>query len=91
MEIIRDGKTYELTEEELLDAYLEKQFNSDIELIKHNLEYFDAAEEGLEDNNAFLQEAATKYREIFDNLDFNFSVALDDAVSTVLRKYRKKI
>ena len=88
MKIIRDGKTYKLTEEELLNAFLEEQHNSDMDLIKNNLEYYDADDEGLEHNKTFLHEAATRYRKIIDDFYNDFSVALDEAMDIVLPKYR---
>jgi len=89
MEIIRDGKKYKLTEDELLDAFLELQLESDMDLIKCNLESYDVDDEELENNKSFLQEAATKYREIFDELDNDFSAALDVTMDLILPKYVK--
>ena len=90
MKIVRDGKKYELTSDELYEAYLEKEHEYDVEDVKSELEliidndmdeeaYIEAAKRVYADENK-LDDVAREKRRSIDKYGTEWSYAVSDAV-----------
>lgn len=91
MKIIRNRQEFELTADELFNAYKEQQYIFDIENIKYNMEnYLDELEyDLLNDNEEFIEAAAEQLRRNQNKYDMDFDDALKDAFEMVKPKYLK--
>lgn len=89
MKIIRNGNEYELTSDELYRAYLEQEHLYDRENIELNMQArLDAPiYEALQDNDAFIEDAAYQLRRNQDEYDMDYESALDDAISSSQSKH----
>ncbi len=76
MTIIRNGEEFELTAQELLDAYDEQQELFDIETVKNNLDCLDEEfYERFKDDDNFLASVAGYLRdELDDGIHFDYSI-----------------
>ena len=92
MKITRDGKEYELTSDELYNAYIEQEGIFDRENIENNMELYldEEAYELLKDNDDFIEEAAQKLRRNQDKYDMNYEYALSDAFQSVKKEFLKE-
>lgn len=92
MKIIRDGKEYELTREELLSAYLEQERIYDIGNIRDNMEGYLPYEqyERLKGNETFISLAADKLRYNQDNLGIGYDAALTAAFKDAAKEFFDK-
>ena len=89
MIIVRDGKEFELTPEELRRAFWEQNRLYDIEDIKTNMEeHMDEDDyELLKDNKAFISFAADELRQWQEESDLGFSTALSKAFQNSLKTF----
>lgn len=89
MIIVRDGKEFELTPEELRRAFWEQNRLYDIEDIKTNMEeHMDEDDyELLKDNKAFILFVADELRKGQENYDFGFTMALSEAFRNGLKTF----
>lgn len=91
MKIKRDGKVYELTPQELYEAYEEQTLLFNIEHIVENLsEFLDKEEDckALENNPEALKQAANSYRDLKAD-GFCNDVALRMAIQGQVHPERK--
>lgn len=81
MDVIRDGKTYTLTSDELFDAYLEQERKFDIDSVINNMEtYLDEDEiESYKNNDVFIETVADEYRRQLDKYDADHEFAMKEA------------
>ena len=81
MKIFRDGKEYELTKEELFEAYLEQESIYDRTNIVENMEEHLSPEQyaRLNDNEDFIEEAISKLRKNQDHYEMDYDSALATA------------
>lgn len=97
MKIIRGEQEIELTRRELLDAYYEQQYEFDKEDIRTLLDSFD--DRYWQDRygvcraeiEPLVEDMAVMMRLNMDKYDMYFDYARDDAVDTVLRRYKKEM
>lgn len=79
MEICRDGKAIELTEQEVFSAYEEQENIYDMENVRENMEtYLDLGSYlKLKENQEFIEEAAYLLRTYLDknSMDYEFAIA----------------
>lgn len=89
MKIVRDGKEFELTRDELYNAYLEQQNAFDISSVKNNLEvYLDEEEyDILKDNQDFIEAVADEMRRQINKYDVNFEFAMEEAFNETKEEY----
>lgn len=89
MKIIRDGKEFELTRDELFVAYSEQKYLFAIENIEMNMENYleDEEYEALKDNRDFIEEAATELIRNEDKYNMDYSEALKDAIEDTKDRY----
>lgn len=89
MIIVRDGKEFELTPEELRKAFWEQNRLYDIEDIKINMEvYMDENDyELLKDNMEFISFAADELRQWQEESELGFSAALSKAFQNSLKTF----
>lgn len=89
MKIIRNGKEFELTKDELFQAYYEQQELFDVENIEMNLDtYLDEDEyELLKNNKEFIEEAAYQLRRNQDKYNMDYDYALEDAITETSARY----
>lgn len=89
MKIVREGKEFELTSQELLQAYKEQESIFDLLNIEHNLENHVSLEEyaRLKDNKDFLEAAAKLLRENQDDKNMGYDTALSQAIYDTARDY----
>ena len=82
MKINRDGKQYELTANELFQAYKEQEHIYDLDNIRMNMEdYLDEdVYECLKDNEEFIAEAAERLRNNQNKHNMDYESALDAAL-----------
>ena len=82
MQIIRNKKTYTLTQEELLRAYLEKEHEFDVKEIALRTWQFLSQEELKEfgENPEFLDKAAYLLRKYVDKYGMAFEPAIEEAI-----------
>ena len=93
MKIVRDGQEYELTSDELYQAYIEQECLFDRENIASNMDWcLDEDEfEVLKDNQDFIEDATYKLRRNQDKYDMSYEYALSDAFETVKKEYLKYV
>lgn len=93
MTIIREGKRFELTKEELLKAYMEQENIFDIQNIEGNMEnYLDESEYGLlKDNKQFIKDAGRELRRNQDQYDMGYENAIREAFEETKLKYLENI
>ena len=88
---IIDGKTHEitLTDDELYQAYNEKEWLYAIDNITVNMKNYLSADEYeiLKDNNDFLEEAARLLIKNSDDGDMSLECALEDAINEAKENY----
>lgn len=89
MKIIRDGKEFELTREELFNAYAEQRWLFAVENIEMNMENYleDDEYEILKDNREFIEDAAHELIRNEDKYNMDYSEALKDAIEDTKDKY----
>ena len=89
MKIIRDGKEFELTREELFNAYVEQRWLFAVENIEMNMENYleDDEYEVLKDNREFIEDAAHELIRNEDKYDMDYSEALKDAIEDTKDRY----
>ena len=82
MQIIRNKKTYTLTQEELLRAYLEKEHEFDVKEIALRTWQFLSQEELKEfgESHEFLDKAAYLFRKYVDKYGMAFEPAFEEAI-----------
>lgn len=87
MKIIREGKEFELTADELLAAYQEQEAIWDRDNIIQNMEFYLSAFEhiALSENESFIASAAAKLRENEDN-----GLSYDDALRFAFKEAKKE-
>ena len=96
MKIFRDGKEYELTPEELFEAYLEQEHIYDVDDVKSELElivvddtdeeeYIDAAKRIYADEDK-LDSVACSKRHKMDKHNMDWVCAVSEAVSEAIRE-----
>lgn len=90
MKIIRDGKEYELTPEELYNAYLEQESIYDHSNIKDNMEGYLNYDEykRLKNNETFIECAVAKLRKNQDEYDMGYDDALSSAFKEAAKEFR---
>jgi len=90
MKIIRDGKEFELTREELIEAYQEQEAIYDRMNIRDNMEGYLNYEEykRLKGNQDFIDDAAFRLRENQDRHDMGYDAALAEAFKKTAAEYR---
>lgn len=92
MEIYRDGKVIELTEQEVFSAYEEQENIYDMENVRENMEnYLDLGSYlKLKENQEFIEEAAYLLRTYLDknSMDYEFAIAeaIKDAAKSIHRR-----
>ena len=93
MKIFRGNIEFELSDDELYNAFLEQQNRFDKEDIISSLEYYTNEDyeliEALENNKVFIEEAAHELRRIIDKYNVVLEVALDETMRFILPKYVK--
>lgn len=94
MQILRDGKKYELTETELFQAYKEQEHVYDKETILDEIRWYDDVifkEYGLSRKQAyeFVDDMAYEYRLNMDKYGMDYEHAVPDAIKTILYKEKK--
>lgn len=93
MKIFRENIEFELSDDELYNAFLEQQNRFDKEDIISSLEYYTNEDyeliEALENNKVFIEEAAHELRRIIDKYNVVLEVALDETMRLILPKYVK--
>ncbi len=93
MKIFRENIEFELSDDELYNAFLEQQNRFDKEDIISSLEYYTNDDyeliETLENNKVFIEEAAHELRRIIDKYNVVLEVALDETMRFILPKYVK--
>lgn len=89
MRIIRDGKEFELTREELFNAYVEQKWLFAVENIEMNMENYleDDECEVLKDNREFIEDAAHELIRNENKYDMDYSEALKDAIEDTKDRY----
>lgn len=89
MKIIRDGKEFELTREELFNAHAEQRWLFAVENIEMNMENYleDDEYEILKDNREFIEDAAHELIRNEDKYDMDYSEALKDAIEETKDRY----
>ena len=89
MKIIGDGKEFELTREELFNAYVEQRWLFAVENIEMNMEnYLENDEyEVLKDNREFVEDAAHELIRNEDKYDMDYNEALKDAIEDTKDRY----
>jgi len=92
MKIMREGKEYELTSDELFNAYLEQEHIFDIQNIENNMEYHLRREEYeiLKDNRDFIERAADELRHNQDKHDMDYEYALSEAFRDIKDEFFEK-
>lgn len=87
MKIIREGKEFELTAEELLAAYQEQEAIWDRSNIVQNMEWYLSSFEqmALSENESFIASATSKLRENEDN-----GLSYDDALRFAFKEAKKE-
>lgn len=82
MKIIRDKKEFTLTEQELLNAYLEQQELFDKKEITDSMEDYLSMElyDLLKDNKEYLYDATQLYRKYYQNYQMEKEFALKEAI-----------
>lgn len=90
MKIIRDGKEFELTREELIEAYQEQEAIYDQMNIRDNMEGYLGYEEyhRLKNNADFVERAADMLRENQDRNDMGYDEALSKAFEEASKEFR---
>ena len=100
MKIVRDGKEYELTSNELYEAYREQEALYDIDDVKSELECIaDGDDENLRTvaarvvlaDDCLLKEVAHQKRRNEDKYGMNWNAAVHDAVADMLESVRKRV
>lgn len=93
MKIIRNGQEYELTSDELFQAYIEQEYLFDRENIVNNMDWcLDEAEfEVLKDNQEFIADATDKLRRNQDKYNMDYEYALSDAFQTAKKEHLKYV
>ena len=93
MKVFRENIEFELSDDELYNAFLEQQNRFDKEDIISSLEYYTNEDyeliEALENNKVFIEEAAHELRRIIDKYNVVLEVALDETMRFILPKYVK--
>lgn len=89
MKITREGKEFELTAEELFQAYQEQERLFDRMNIEHNLENYVSSEEysRLKGNTDFMEAAAELLRENQDDKNMDYETALSQAIYDTAREF----
>lgn len=89
MKFIRDGKEFELTREELFNAYVEQRWLFAVENIEMNMENYleDDEYEILKDNREFMEDAAHELVRNEDKYNMDYSEALKDAIEDTKDRY----
>lgn len=92
MKITRDGKEYELTKEELWQAFCEQQHLNDISDIDLNLDSYLSEDDvdKVEDNKEFFDEAAYALRSNLDELNMSFDYAISKAIEYAYDAFKAK-
>lgn len=87
MKIIRNGKEYELTGNELFNAYLEQEHLFDVQNIEENMESYLTEEEyeALKDCTWFKDNLAYELRHLQDKKDYSY----EDALYEVFKKFHE--
>lgn len=82
MEIYRDGRVIELTEQEIFLAYQEQEHIYDMENVKGNLETYLPPEDyvKLKENKRFIEEAAYLLRRYLDKNNMSYEFAIAEAI-----------
>lgn len=89
MKIVRDGKEYELTKDELYSAYLEQEAIYDQANIRNNMEGYLSSDEfvRLKNNESFIECAADKLRENQDDYNMGYDDALASAFDEAVKEF----
>jgi len=89
MKIIREEKEFELTREELFDAYLEQEYLFDVQNIKDNMkDYLNEKEyELLLNNKEFIEEAASELRRNQNKYNMDYENAISEAFKEAKLSY----
>ena len=92
MKIIRDKKEFTLTEQELLNAYLEQQEIFDKKEITDSMEDYLSMElyDLLKDNKEYLYEATQLYRKYYQNYQMEKEFALREAIVDAADRFLSK-
>lgn len=92
MNIVRDGKSYELTPDEIREAYTEQQTIYDRQNISDNLQWIIEGEnlkysdDELQGNQEFLDFAAECSRNLQDSEDMSFTAAIIEGVKRAVQR-----
>lgn len=93
MKVFRENIEFELSDDELYNAFLEQQNRFDKEDIISSLECYTNKDyellKSLKNNKTFIDEAAHKLRRIIDKYNVDLEVALDETMHLILPKYVK--
>lgn len=87
MKIIRDGKEYELTNNELALAYTEQQFLYDCENIKNNISFLEDGDKQID--KQLISDSAIYLRSCIDD-GYSYEDALIKALSKIEAEYKKE-
>lgn len=89
MKIIRDSKEYELTSEELQQAFCEQQHLNDVAYVDYCLwEYLSDEElKKLGSNSEFIDETAYGMRTFIDELGMSFDLSMSRIIDEIKDKY----
>lgn len=93
MKVFRENIEFELSDDELYNAFLEQQNRFDKEDIISSLECYTNKDyellKSLKNNKTFIDEAAHELRRIIDKYNVDLEVALDETMHLILPKYVK--
>ena len=98
MKITREGKTYELTRDELYAAFVEMRDIFDVEEIRNELDNrmngddpaeAEAAEKAMA-NTELLEELAEQLRDYLDYYDVNYRSAVEQAADCAIDRMKEE-